>query len=514
MATRTQDQDTINGEQIYRHTRKMYSEKEFRQRFARLDYMTMTGKQQEVFNDDHKFLCVRAGNRSGKSEVACIYDTCALLGRWPKDYSGYKFVPPKIARSVSFNAWMIGPTVVNVRDVQQSKLLGGLTQSELGTGWLPLSSLRHPIALSRGVAGLADRVLVTRDDGSLAALTFKTHEMSREAFQGDACDLIVLDEDPGRKGEEIWPELTARIVGTGGRIVHTATPLAGLSPIRKFFREPGHPERGEIRMSIYDNTFLTPEDIAVAEASYNERERMTRLFGEDLPGHGAVFNFDERTYLHDLQPGQVPAHWRWINGMDFSHHGLSSSAHPWAFVSCAYDPTTDTLYVMNALRIKQQLPPVHVAALRKWGAWDAPCAWGADGNQRGNDKGDTFAQIYKSLGVPLRSTHATLPDGGVSLEGAFALMEGRFSQVRLKIARHLIELREELRELHYEESASGAPKYVAIDDDLASALRYAVMDMRYAKTLGEIEAKMMGNRQSTRATLDVNASEQFFGIDA
>lgn len=507
---RTQDQDVIDGNSIFKHTKKMHTEKEFRQRFQRLDFMTLTAKQQEVFNDDHKFLCVRAGNRSGKSEVACIYSSCALLGRWPKNYHGYNFVPPKIARSVSFNAWMIGPTGVNVRDVQQAKLLGGLTQSELGTGWLPLSALRHPIALSRGVAGLADRVLVTRDDGTLAALTFKTWEMSRDAFQGDAVDLIAADEDAGRKGGEVWPELTARIVGTGGRIVHTATPLAGLSPIRKFFREAGHPERGEVRMSIYDNTFLTKEDIAVAEASYTERERATRLYGEDLPGHGAVFNFDERTYLHDLQPGQVPAHWRWINAMDFSHNGLSSSAHPWAFVSCALDPTTETLYVMYALRIKQQLPPIHVAALRKWGAWDAPCSWPADGHQRGNDSGDTFAGLYRNLGVPMRSTHATLRDGSVSLEAALALMEGAFAQGKLKIARHLVELREEVRELHYDENN----KLVAEDDDLASALRYAVMDQRYAKTLGEIEARLSSNRQTHRATLDANAGDQYFGIDA
>jgi phage terminase large subunit-like protein len=508
MLDRTQDQDVIDGNAIYKHTKKMHSEAEYRKRYARLDYMKLTAKQQEVFEDTHKFLSVRAGNRAGKSEVAVIYDTCALLGRWPNEHRGYKFVPPQIARSVSFNSWMIGPTGVNVRDVQQAKLLGGLTQSELGTGWLPLSALRHPIALSRGVAGLADRVLVTRDDDTLAALTFKTHEMSREAFQGDAVDLVVLDEDPGKRGGEIWPELTARIIGTGGRIIHTATPLAGLSPIRKFFREPGHPERGEIRMSIYDNTFLTAEDIAVAESSYTERERATRLYGEDLPGHGAVFSFDERTYLHDLQPSQVPIHWRWINAMDFSHGGMSSQAHPWAFVSCAYDPTSDTLYVMHCLRIKQQLPPVHVAAMKKWGAWDAPCAWPADGHQRGNDSGDTFSGLYKNLGVPMRSTHATLPTGGVSIEAALALMEGRFATGRLKIARHLVELRDELRELHYDDDN----KYVAEEDDAASALRYAVMDARFAKTMGEIEARL---QPSSRVNgLDAGAAEKYFGIDA
>ena len=511
MLARTQDDITLDGNAIFKHTKKMYSEKEYRQRFGRLDFMQLTEKQKLVFEDDHKFLSVRAGNRSGKTEVACIYSACALLGRWPKNFAGYNFVPPKIARSATFNEWVIGPTGVNVRDVQQAKLIGGLTQSELGTGWLPLDSLRHPIALSRGVAGLADRVLVTRDDGSNASLTFKTHEMQREAFQGDAVDLVILDEDPGKRGGEIWPELTARIVGTGGRIMHTATPLAGMSPIRKFFREPGHPERGEIRMSIYDNTFLTPEDIAVAESSYGERDRATRLYGDDLPGHGAVFNFDEKTYLHDMPPSTVPLHWRWINAMDFSHGGLSSQAHPWAFVSCAYDPTTDTIYVMHALRIKQQLPPVHVAAMKRWGAWDAPCAWPADGHQRGNDSGDTFSGLYKNLGVAMRPTHATLPDGTVSMEATLALMEGRFATGRLKIARHLVELRDELRDLHYDDDN----KYIAEDDDLASALRYAVMDVRYARTLSEIEARAAGQYTRPRqARLDEGAGDKYFGIDA
>lgn len=201
--------------------------------------------------------------------------------------------------------------------------------------------------------------------------------------------------------------------------------------------------------------------------------------GDDLPGYGAVFNFDEATYLHDMKPQDISEHWRWINGMDFSHNGLSSQAHPWAFVSCAIDPSTDTIYAMHALRIKQQLPPVHVAALKKWGAWDAPCSWGADGHQR-DSSGSSFSNNYKNLGVPMRGTHATLKNGGISLEASFALMETAFAQGRLKIARHLIELREELRDLHFDKNN----EYVAETDDLASALRYAVMDAPHAKMLG------------------------------
>jgi phage terminase large subunit-like protein len=473
------DDQTIDGNAIFKHIKKMYSEKEYRQRYQRLDYMKRSEKQIEAFNAPFRFLSVRAGNRSGKSEYAMMYSGCALLDRWPSDYTGYKFVRPNIVRSVSFNEWIIGPDGTTVRDVQQAKLLGGLTQDELGTGWLPLDALRHPITLSRGVSGLADKVLVTRDDGTLANLKFLTSQQDRQSFQGDAVDLIILDEDPGKRGEEIFPELIARTVGTGGRIIHTATPLAGITPIRQFFREGGKADRGEIRISIYQNPFLTPEDIRIAEASYSERERATRLMGDDLPGYGAVFNFEESSYLHDMRPEDVPDYWPWINAVDFSHNGLSSQAHPFAFVSCAVDPTTKTLYVMHALRIKQQLPPVHVQAIKQWPAWDAVTAWGADGHQR-DSSGASFYQNYKSLGLPMRSTHAVLPKtGGVNLEAQFALLEQMFSKGQLKIARHLVDLREELRDLHYDKNGD----YVPEADDLASALRYAAMDMKYARTL-------------------------------
>lgn len=474
-----QDFDTVDVGPIQKHLKNLYSEREYRQRYQRLDYYKPTPKQIECHNALFRRLSVRAGNRSGKTTFAAAQTAMHSLGRYPSWHQGHKFlVAPKIERSVSFNAWLIGPTGVAVRDVIQPLLIGGLTQSELGTGLIPLSALGGQILLSRGTPGLADAFEVRRDDGTLARISLKTHEMDREAFQGAAVDWTLLDEDPGKRGEEIWPELLARSIGVNGYTLHTATPLAGVSPIRQFFRDGGE-DRGEVRMSLYDNTYLTPEDIKAAESQYSERERATRLFGDDLPGYGAVFNFDEASYLHDMRPEDVPDYWLWINAVDFSHFGLSSQAHPFAFISCAIDPATKILYVMHALRIKQQLPPVHVAAIRKWDAWDAPCSWGADGHQK-DSSGVAFNRIYRDLGLPMRGTHAVLPTGGVNLEAQFALMETMFAQGRLKIARHLTELRTEIRDLHYNKNG----EYVPENDDLASALRYAVMDMKHARMLG------------------------------
>ena len=60
------DTETFDGNAVFKDMKRLYSEKEFRQRFGRLDYMELTEKQTEAFNNPARFLSVRAGNRSGK----------------------------------------------------------------------------------------------------------------------------------------------------------------------------------------------------------------------------------------------------------------------------------------------------------------------------------------------------------------------------------------------------------------------------------------------------------------
>jgi hypothetical protein len=67
-------------------------------------------------------------------------------------------------------------------------------------------------------------------------------------------------------------------------------------------------------------------------------------------------------------------------GLDFSHAGLSASAHPFAAVLGAWDRDNDVIYVVDAIRIRQALPINHVAAMKENPCWDAPCAWPHDGN--------------------------------------------------------------------------------------------------------------------------------------
>jgi hypothetical protein len=72
--------------------------------------------------------------------------------------------------------------------------------------------------------------------------------------------------------------------------------------------------------------------------------------------------------------------------------------------------------------------------------------------------------------------HATHPSGGFGLEASIADVLDRMQTRRLIVADHLVELREELRMWHRKDG-----KVVRENDDLISALRYALMSLRFAR---------------------------------
>src|SRR5262249_13124469 len=112
--------------------------------------------------------------------------------------------------------------------------------------------------------------------------------------------------------------------------------------------------------------------------------------------------------------------------------------------------------------------------------WDAPFAFPHDGN-RGADlaTGETFRGMYRKLGLNMRPTHATFRDGGFALEAGITEMESRFATGRLLIAHHLTDVLDEYVGYHRINNLIHK-----VDDDLLSAIRVGLMDLRYAKPLG------------------------------
>jgi phage terminase large subunit-like protein len=387
-------------------------------------------------------------------------------------------VVPEIERQHQFVGWAGGTTSIATRDGIQLKLLGDITQPDgLGRGLIPLDNMIGSPTMSRGVSNFVDTISLRRETGGGAIIRLKTFEQNRRAWQGESVDAVWMDEDD-RTLEEIWGEALARLTATRGRIWWTATPVLGRTPTRKRFIEP-NPDRAEILMGLNDATHIAEADREIILSRYKASERATRAYGADMAGEGAVFEVDWSEVTHRRDPDTFPTSWRWLFEVDFSHGGMSSQAHPFAAVLVCHDPSNDVIYVTDTWRLRNQLPINHAAAIHRNPRWDARVAWpGADGYQRDASSGTTFRDLYAKEGLNMLPQHATLPTGGFGLDAGITLMENRFASGRLKIASHLVELLEELRGYHRKDHL-----IVKEDDDLISALRQAVMDIRHARPL-------------------------------
>jgi hypothetical protein len=83
-------------------------------------------------------------------------------------------------------------------------------------------------------------------------------------------------------------------------------------------------------------------------------------------------------------------------------------------------------------------PPNHGARIKENPMWDAPVAWPHDGGRgAGILTSETATAIYKKLGLAMRPTHATFPDGGYNFEAGIMLMEERLVNKKLLVAEHL-----------------------------------------------------------------------------
>jgi hypothetical protein len=282
---------------------------------------------------------------------------------------------------------------------------------------------------------------------------------------------VLCDELPTDMG--LWLELLARLSATSGLAWLTATPRHQQSEIVAWFREPGHPERQTIVMTIDEAAHLSDQQRAEMRARYanNAAEAATRLYAADYAGGGLIFQTSPGVFVEDRHTADIIPVWaRWIIGLDPNRGGLSESAHPAAAVLCWWDDMNRTLHVHDCLRLKNALPEVLVASILKWEQGDAPVAWGAAETQGVGGAAETYAQMFKRLGLRMLPTHATL-DGGTALAPQIDLMESMLAGGKLKIGKTCRDLLEEIA--MWERDESGKP--IAVKDDLIAALRYAVM---------------------------------------
>lgn len=474
---------------IRRHQKKMLTELQYRMKYARFDFYRPNPKQLQFHGLRGTELMLRAGNQLGKTHAAAAQITMDALGRYPDWYDeagGRQFlVPPAIERPFDFLAWAACDTSTTTRAGVQTKLLGDIMQDGgLGTGLIPLDAIVGKPAMARGIADFVDSVTLRRDSGGAAIVRFKTYEMGRKAFQGEPVDEVWLDEDPG--DDDVYGECLARLTTTRGRILVSMTPMLGLSPIRKRFKEKSS-GTSEVLMTIDDcavskGGHIPDEDIPLIVARYKEYQRAARAYGADMQGEGAVFETSVDRVKHKRDPVEFPGYWPWLWGVDFRHSGSDTGGHPFAAVLGCHDRDNDTIYIAHAVRLYGRAPD-HVAALKANPMWDAPVAWPHDGGRAASLlAGETVAAVYKRLGLAMRPTHSQFPDGGFKLENGIDEMDRRLAAGRLLVASHLSEWFDEYMGYHRKDGL-----VVKVDDDLMSATRQLVMDIRYAKPVEQFK---------------------------
>lgn len=398
---------------------------------------------------------VTHNSEAGASEMAMH-----LTGNYPDWYEGKRF-------DCVGTYWIGGETAELVRDTCQKKLFG--KASEIGNGILPRDSIVEIKNLS-GVSGAIDYAIIKHKSGGNNIVKFKTYSMGREKWQAESCLCVWLDEEPDR---DIYEEALSRTNATGGILYMTFTPLNGMTPIVKQFWNESHPDRALVRMDIYDAKHISPEQREKIIASYPPHQRKARIEGIPVLGSGLVFPVNRESISYT--PFEIPRYWGRIVGIDFGWD------HPTAVVWLAHDRDTDTIYVYDCYRAKEKPVAEHASAIRMKGDW-IPVAWPHDGLQHDKGSGEQLGSLYRKHGVFMLPERATFEDGSNGVEAGNAEILDRFNSGRMKIARHLGDIFEELDIYHRKDG-----KLVKETDDLLSALRYAIMMLRYAMTEAEVD---------------------------
>jgi len=404
-----------------------------------------------------------AGNQLGKTLCAGNETSYHLTGDYPDWWEGRRFTRPT-------RFWCANTNNEQVRAGPQRILLGD--PGQWGTGTVPRSALAKKPTMARGMSDLVDSFLVRHVTGGFSFCQFKAYEQGRKAFQTMTLDGIWLDEECPI---DIYTECLARISATGGVIYSTMTPLLGLSElVTHFYPTPDTKDRGLVTMDISEALHYDEDDRAQIIAAYPEHERDARSRGLPMLGEGKIFTVPQSTL--EIESFQIPTHWLRARAVDFGY-----GDHPFAAVEVAYDRESDLLILVNCYKEKQMVPAIHASSLK---AWDGerhmesgiPVFWPHDGHRDWGDSGPV-AEVYRKEGLKMWREHSTFKEGGYSPEAGVHILLSRMQTGRFKAFSHLTQFWHEFGTYHRKDG-----QIVKKNDDVLSALRQAVMMLRFART--------------------------------
>jgi phage terminase large subunit-like protein len=392
-----------------------------------------------------------AGNRTGKT-LAGAYETMLhLTGLYPDWWTGRRFDPRKMGRGV--RAWAAGDTSTTARDIIQHALMGPM--GEWGTGMIPGDRI-YDTRNRAGVPGALDTVWINHKSGKRSQIQFKSYDQGRKGFQGTEIDLFWPDEECP---QDIYGEGLTRTMTTDGIVMLTFTPLSGMTPVVLDFLPGGRPpeEQGDRHVTMLgwdDAPHL--DDGAKTEllAAYPAHEREARSKGIPMLGSGKIYMTPEDDFL--VQPFAIPDHWLQVYGLDV---GWNRTACIWA----AWDRERDIVYLTSEHYAGEQVPALHVAAIKGRGTWIRGVIDPASRGRSQKD-GTQLLEQYREMGLDLETA-----DNGV--ESGIHVVNTRLQSGRLKVFATCQNFLVEYRLYRRDEKGH----VVKQNDHLMDAARYLLM---------------------------------------
>ena len=406
-----------------------------------------------------------AGNRVGKSFSGAMEMAYHCTGLYPEWWTGKRFNRP-------VRCWVGGVSNETTRDVCQKELCGQPDDpSAKGMGSIPLKLIGETVR-KPGVPNAFNSVVIKHTSGGYSRIGFKAYEMGKEKWMGESLDVIWLDEEPP---QSIYSQALTRTADKGGIVYMTFTPEQGMTETVAQFVNNLKTGQELIQATWDDAPHMTKDIRNQILSAIPPHERKMREMGIPQLGSGLVFPIAEDDIV--CEHFEIPDYFPRICAIDFGWD------HPTACVWVAWDRDSDIVYVYDSYAMRQETVPVHASAIKSRGFW-IPVVYPMDGRQADKGSGKSLAVQYREEGVNLLREHFTNPpqtgmkegSGGNSVEAGVMEMLTRFQTKRLKIFENQGKLMEELRMYHRKEG-----KIVPMNDDVISALRYAVMSLRKAR---------------------------------
>lgn len=273
---------------------------------------------QEALKPDLMVTLIMGGNRSGKTQLGGMIAVAWALGSghpytqsWARmNHLDISAIPEKGGRVCAVALTNLDSVKVQ-RKAVDSYLPGGCK-------WFRKEALTEAKVVLPGGG----------------AIIFKSVDQKARAFQGDAYDLLWLDEEPT---ESVFNEARMRLADRAGRAIFTMTPLKGKTWVHTRFIADPEARSNVVWLSSRDNPHVPQDYLEALLAQYGPHERAARERGEFTSLEGRVYDFYRDLHVVDDFP--VPADWPRFQAWDYG------TRNPTAVLWAALDPTDDTLYV-------------------------------------------------------------------------------------------------------------------------------------------------------------------------